>query len=82
MSENIIKITHEGEPCDAEVVEIVAREEHTNEYVLSDKTRIRLRPTTIDIIKLLGKQTADGEDIYMVKSHNVLNVIKPKAKDE
>ncbi len=64
----------DGTEGEAEVVGHRATGEHWNEYLLDDKSVLRLKPIVTDILRVVDQHDAVGNPIYLVQSTNVIAV--------
>lgn len=64
-------------PSDGEVMDIQNRQEQWSEFMLSDGTKLRLKPAIIEIRKLRNHFTPNGDPIYIIKSTVVNDTIIP-----
>jgi len=57
------------------LMEITESKEPWSEYTLDDGTKIRIRQTVINIVRLDDKKNANGEIIYAYQGQNTMSVI-------
>lgn len=52
--------------------------EHWNEYLLDDRTVIRMKAVVTEVLRIEGEYDAQGNPSYMVLSTNVTHVSAPE----
>ena len=67
----------DGTEGDAEVVGFRASGEHWNEYLLDDRTVLKLKLVVTDVVRVDGQYDQAGNPVYVVQSTNVLAVDAP-----
>jgi hypothetical protein len=67
-----------GEQIEADLVGFRSSgEEHWNEYLLEDKTVLRMKPVVTEILRLEGQYDPMGNPAYLIQSTNVTTVDAP-----
>jgi len=69
-----MKINFQGREVEATDVDFITRKEDFNEYQLSDGKVIRMKTVVTDIFRLEGEKDTEGNQVYQVKSTNILRV--------
>lgn len=69
-----MKVNYLGRQVDAEEAEFLTRKEDWNEYQLLDGTVIKLKTVVTDIVKIPGERDQDGNQVYQVRSTNIVRV--------
>lgn len=67
----------DGSEVEADVIGFRTNAEHFNEYLLEDKTVIRLKPVVTEVLRIEGQFDAMGNPMYLVQSTNVVAVDAP-----
>lgn len=57
------------------IVEVTDSKEPWTEYTLADGTKIRTKQTLINIAKVDGKTSPNGDPIYSVQAQQIMSVI-------
>lgn len=57
------------------LMEVTDSKEPWSEYTLGDGTKVRLKQTLVNIIKLDDKKNLDGDPIYVVQSQQTMSII-------
>jgi hypothetical protein len=68
-----------GEPIDAEQVEISQSSEHWNQYLLEDGTVFKLKTIAARALRVIGQYDPEGNPVYIMQSSNVVAVDCPEA---
>ena len=72
-----IQLGPSGPLKDAELIEIQQSNEYWNQYLLSDRTAIKMKLVATEVWRIEGEWDEEGNPIYIVKSSNVLTVNPP-----
>ena len=57
------------------IMEVTDEKEPWSEYTLEDGTKIRIKPTLINIIRLEGKTAPNGDPMYSIQLQQTMSVI-------
>ena len=63
-----------GQPCEAQRVEIVNTEEKSCQYLLKNGAVVRVRTILLGVYALKGKTDPLGRPVYHVESHLIATV--------
>ncbi len=55
----------------------ISSSENWNEYLLEDKSVLKMKAVVTEIVRVDGSYDNDGNPLYVVKSSNVLTVSSP-----
>jgi len=72
-----IKIDYNGQPANAENVEVKQSSERWNEYLVGDGSVLKMKLVLTNVIRVDGQYDSIGNPIYMVNSTNALSVNAP-----
>lgn len=67
-----MKVQYKGRQVEAQRVEFLTRREGWNEYQLTDGTILRMKTVVSEVIKVLDETNAEGNQIYQVRSTNLV----------
>lgn len=67
----------DGSEAEAEVVINRATGEYWNEYLLEDRTVLRLKPIVTEVLKVIGQYDNAGNPLYIVSATNVIAIDSP-----
>lgn len=67
----------DGSEADAEVIGFRANAENWNDYLLDDKTVLRIKLVVTEVLRLEGRHDPVGNPVYVVQSTNVLAIDAP-----
>ncbi len=73
-----IRFTQDGPEKDAQLIDIQQANEHWNQYLLGDQTVIKVKLVATEVWRVDGEFDADGNPVYVLKSHNVMTVNPPE----
>lgn len=73
------KVTFQGQPVDAEVIEFESDHEQWSSYVLHDGTTMKIKPVVAEVLRLHGVFAANGDPIYLVQAQQIVHVTAPDA---
>lgn len=65
-------------PTDVTEVGYRASGEHWNEYLLDDKTVLRVKTVVTEVVRVDGMYDEGGDPAYLIKSQNVISVSAPE----
>lgn len=68
----LMKVQYKGRQVEAQRVEFLTRREGWNEYQLTDGTILRMKTVVSEVIKVLDETNAEGNQIYQVRSTNLV----------
>jgi hypothetical protein len=57
------------------LVEVIESKEPWSEYTLKDGTKIRLKQTLVNVIRLDDKKNLNGEPVYSIQSQPTMSII-------
>jgi hypothetical protein len=57
------------------LMEVTESREPWSEYVLEDGTKIRLKQTLVNVIRLDDKKNQNGEPVYSIQSQPTMSII-------
>jgi hypothetical protein len=57
------------------LVEVTESKEPWSEYTLEDGTKIRLKQTLVNVIRLDDKKNLNGEPVYSIQSQPTMSII-------
>jgi hypothetical protein len=67
----------DGNSVEVEQIPYRSGGENWNEYLLEDKTVIRLKTVVTDVTRAVDLWDAEGSPVYFVKTANIMNVDAP-----
>ena len=73
-----IKINFNGKEADAIPIDVNQSDEHWNDYLLDDGSKVRMKLTLLKAIKVENEFDRDGNPVYLMQSTNVTTVDAPK----
>jgi len=76
MPKRTIKMPYKGRMIEAEEMSV----ERATEEFLDDGTVIRLKPVVLRVARIPGEYDDEGNEIFIVKSNNVLVVDSPEDR--
>jgi hypothetical protein len=68
----MVKLPYKGEVVEATPVEFLTRKEDFNEYQLDDGKILRVKLVVSRVVRVEGKNNADGSQVYIFSSTNVV----------
>lgn len=74
-----IKVNFQGRDFDAERVEVSQATERWNEYLLEDRSTLKLKPVVTEVKRLIGQYDNEGNPIYIVTASNVVAASSPES---
>ncbi len=80
MPKRTIKMPYKGRMIEAEEMSVERATEEWNTYLLDDGTVIRLKPVVLRVARIPGEYDDEGNEIFIVKSNNVLVVDSPEDR--
>jgi hypothetical protein len=80
MSKRTIKMPYKGRTVEAEEMIVQRATEEWNTYLLDDGTVIRLKPVVLRVARIPGEYDDEGNEIFIVKSNNVMVVDSPEDR--
>lgn len=80
MSKRRVKMPYQGKMVDAEEMIVERCQEEWNSYVLDDGTVLRLKPVVLRVARIPGEYDDEGNEIFVVKSNNMLVVDSPEGR--
>ena len=80
MPKRTIKMPYKGRMIEAEEMIVERATEEWNTYLLDDSTVIRLKPVVLRVARIPGEYDDEGNEIFIVKSNNVLVVDSPEDR--
>jgi hypothetical protein len=57
------------------LMEVIESKEPWSEYVLEDGTKIRLKQTLVNVVRLDDKKNLNGEPVYSIQSQPTMSII-------
>jgi hypothetical protein len=66
-------------PKPAELMDVLKSDEKWNVYQLDDGTELRMRPSVIEVWRLIDEYDAEGNPQYVVKAAGVMSVFAPDS---
>lgn len=71
-----MEISYQGKKIEVDNMEPVTLSENWNSYRLSDGKVLRIKTVVINIMRSNEIKDQDGNSTYIVKSNNIIDVIK------
>lgn len=71
--------TADGGEIEVEPIPYRSGAENWNEYLLEDRTVLKLKTVVTEIVRVVDKYDAEGNPVYLVKSTNVVSVDAPES---
>jgi len=68
------RIKFQGREVEATEVDFLTRKEDWNEYQLSDGKVLRMKTVVSDVYRIEGEVDPEGNQIYQIRSTNVVRV--------
>lgn len=78
MPERRIRVHYAGREVEATPVGFTTSAEHWNEYLLSDRTLLRMKTVVTKVLRVEGEFDPEGNPVYLTTSTNIVVADAPE----